>query len=170
MHAYADPAWGFKIDVPARWTIHHEFPKDYLANGSWKTFAGPDSSGTPVFSLVVPDSNHVTDAELHIGASKAAQDVRECTSPPPNVRRGSIDEVTVNGTRFTRFEAGDAAMNHHLQVHAYRSVHDGVCYAIDLLVYGVNPDVYDPPATPPFSDEQAFKQMQAVLATFRFTH
>lgn len=167
-HAYTDPAWGFQIDVPARWTIRHDFPRDYLANGAWKTFAPPDSSGSPVLALVVPGSDHVTDAELRIGASKSAQDVRDCMDPPQNVRAGSVGSVTINGTRFTRFDAGDAAMSHHLNVRSYRGMHDGACYAIDLLVYGVDPRVYDPPATPPFTDAQALARMQAVVETFRF--
>jgi hypothetical protein len=53
-------------------------------------------------------------------------------------------------------------------VHAFRAVHDGACYAIDLLVFGVNPEVYDPPATPPFSDARAFDAMRAVIRTFAF--
>jgi hypothetical protein len=47
-------------------------------------------------------------------------------------------------------------------------VHGGACYAIDLLVYGVNPQVYDPPATPPFSDADAFEAMRTVLGSFAF--
>ena len=59
-------------------------------------------------------------------------------------------------------------MSHHLDVHAYRTVRDGACYAIDLLVFGVNPAVYDPPATPPFSDAHAFKAMRETLQSLRF--
>lgn len=44
----------------------------------------------------------------------------------------------------------------------------GASYAIDLLVYGVNPGVYDPPATPPFSDANAFAAMRTVIQGFRF--
>ncbi|HET7223673.1 MAG TPA: hypothetical protein VFI81_10775, partial [Rhodanobacteraceae bacterium] len=72
------------------------------------------------------------------------------------------------GIRFTTFEAADAAMSHHLDVHAYRTVRNGACYAIDLLVFGVNPEVYDPPATPPFSDARAFDKMRAVIRSLRF--
>ena len=59
-------------------------------------------------------------------------------------------------------------MSHHLDVHAYRTVRDGACYAIDLLVFGVNPAVYDPPATPPFSDAFALAAMRDVLQSLQF--
>jgi hypothetical protein len=81
---------------------------------------------------------------------------------------GSVATERINGIEFTTFEAADAAMSHHLHVHAYRTVRDSACYAIDLVVFGVNPQVYDPPATPPFSDAHAFDAMRAVLRSLAF--
>ena len=52
---------------------------------------------------------------------------------------------------------------------AFRTVRNGACYAIDLLVFGVNPAVYDPPATPPFSDTHAFEAMDDALRSLRFS-
>ncbi|HEX5961655.1 MAG TPA: hypothetical protein VFY97_10485 [Rhodanobacteraceae bacterium] len=161
--------WGFSIGVPAGWAVRHGFHPSYLANAAWKTFAGSDSQGKPVLSLVMPGSNRISDAEIRIGASRAANEVRHCTTPPSAARAGSTATQPINGATFATFDARDAAMSHHLHVRAYRSVHDGACYAIDLLVFGADPEVYDPPATPPFSDAQAFRQMQDVLQTFRFT-
>jgi hypothetical protein len=61
-------------------------------------------------------------------------------------------------------------MSHSLDVHSYRAVRRGACYAIDLLVYGTNPQVFDPPATPPFSRAEAFARMRSVLASLRVAH
>jgi hypothetical protein len=167
-HAFVSQAWGFRIDTPSGWTLRRDFQSSYLANGAWKTFAAPDSQGEPVVSLTVPGSNHITDAELRIGVSRAPAEVQRCTAPPSAMRAGSIATQRINGVPFTTFEAADAAMSHHLTVHTFRVVHGGACYAIDLLVFGVNPQVYDPPATPPFSDAKAFAAMRAVIQTFRF--
>lgn len=162
-------AWGFRIEAPQGWGVRHDFRSSYLANGTWKTFAPPDSQGKPILALTVPGSNRISDAELRIGASRAADEVRRCATPPSALRPGSVATQRINGVAFTTFEAGDAAMSHHLEVHAWRVVHDGTCYAVDLLVFGVNPQVYDPPATLPFSNAQAFTRMRAVLETFGFT-
>lgn len=164
---FASNAWGFRIDVPTGWTLRHDFQSGYLANGAWKTFAAPDSQGQPVLSLTVPGSDRITDAEIRVGTSRDPGEVQRCTAPPSAVR-GNVAAERINGIDFTTFEAADAAMSHHLDVHAYRAVHDGACYAIDLLVFGVNPQVYDPPATPPFSDAHAFEAMRAVLQSFTF--
>jgi hypothetical protein len=163
-----DGAWGFRIDTPPGWTLRHDFQSSYLANGAWKTFAAPDSQGQPVLSLAVPGSNQVTDAEIRIGASRDPVEVRRCTEPPSTVVAGSVATQRINGVPFTTFEARDAAMSHRLDVRAWRAAHGGACYAIDLLVFGVNPQVYDPPATAPFSDAHAFEAMGAVLRSFAF--
>lgn len=167
-HALASNAWGFRINAPPGWTVRQDFQSSYLANGAWKTFAAPDSQGEPVLSLTVPGSNQITDAEFRIGASRNPAEVQRCTAPPPGVVAGSVATQRINDIPFTTFEAADAAMSHHLTVHAWRVVHGGACYAIDLLVFGVNPEVYDPPATPPFSDAHAFDAMRAVIRTFAF--
>jgi hypothetical protein len=166
--AYVDDAWGFRIDTPTGWTLRHDFQHGYLTNGAWKTFAAPGSQGQPVLSLVMPGSNQVTDAEIRIGASRDPAEVQQCAEPPSAVVAGSVATQRIDGIAFTTFQARDAAMSHHLDVHAWRVVHGGACYAIDLLVYGVNPQVYDPPATPPFSDADAFEAMRAVLGSFAF--
>ncbi|MBU6417568.1 MAG: hypothetical protein KJS83_10415 [Xanthomonadaceae bacterium] len=161
-------AWGFHIDKPPGWTLRRDFQSSYLANGGWKTFAAPGSRGEPVLSLVVPGSNHITDAEIRIGASRDPAEVQRCTAPPPAARAASVATQRINGVSFTTFEAADAAMSHRLTVHAQRVVRGGACFAIDMLVFGVNPEVYDPPATPPFSNAYAFDAMRVVAGTFGF--
>lgn len=161
--------WDFSIDHPAAWQVRRGFRGGYLASDAWKTYAGPDSRGTPVVALTIPGSNHITAAEIRIGASRSPEEVRRCAEPPSAARTGSIGQATIDGIRFIRFDAGDAAMSHYLDVHSFRTVHDGTCYAIDLVVFGTNPEVYSPPATPPFTREQAFDRMQQVLRGFRFT-
>lgn len=168
-NAVVSGAWGFRIDVPPGWTVRRDFQSSYLANGAWKSFASPDSHGQPVVALTLPGSNKITDAEIRIGASRDAKEVRDCTTPPAAVRPGSVATRHIHGVAFTTFEAADAAMSHRLKVHTYRTVHGGACYAIDLLVFGVNPAVYDPPATPPFSDAHAFEAMNDALQSLRFS-
>jgi hypothetical protein len=166
---FTSAAYSFYIDYPSTLAASESFGNSYLANGTWKTYAGPDSSGTPVLDLVLPKSDKITAGELRIGVSEVANEVAQCTTPPDAVRAGSIGHARIDGTDFTTFAAADAAMSHYLSVRSYRSVHDGRCYAIDLLVTGTNPQVYDPPATPPFTQAQAFARLQQALQGFRFT-
>lgn len=165
---FVSEAWRFRIDVPPGWAVRHDFQSGYLANGAWKSYASPDSHGQPVVALSMPGSNNITDAETRIGTSRDAREVHGCIMPPTAVRPGSVASRNIHGVTFTTFETADAAMSHHLDVQAYRTVRDGACYAIDLLVFGANPAVHDPPATPPFSDAHAFEAMREVLQSLEF--
>ncbi len=167
---FTSKSYGIAISYPADFHAVKDFPGHYLANGAWKVYAGPKSRGQPIVALVLANSNEVTDAELRIGASRDAQAVRDCTQAPDAVRPKSERQVRLDGVDFTTFEAGDAAMSHYLATRSYRAVHAGACYAIDLIVFGTNPEVYDPPRTPPFTREQAFAHLQQALQGFRFTH
>lgn len=160
---------GFQIDYPASLTSSVRFDSKYLANDQWKTYAGPDTTGTSVLMLTLPDSNNVTAGELRIGISSAKQEVAQCDTPPSNADKSSIGKATINGTTFNTWHAADAGMSHYLKVHSYRVVHGGYCYAIDLLIAGTNPKVYSPPKTPPFSHKEAFAKLHEALQGFRFT-
>lgn len=166
-HRYQAPSGAFSIVIPADVQRRDDFHRSYMDNGAWKAYAGRDSHGQPVLALVLPGSNKITAAELRIGVSDQASEVTDCTNRP-GAAVGVSDEATINDTAFSHFHARDAAMNHYLDVQAYRAVHDGRCYAIDLWIAGTNPQVYDPPATPPFSRAEAVRRLHALLATFRF--
>lgn len=169
MRSYVDPVAGFRIDFPRNWRPRRGFDTRYLANDAWKTYAASDSQGTSLLALTMPGSNHVTAAEIRIGISKSANELRGCTQPPDAAQPATLTQTRIGNAQFTSFEAGDAAMSHYLNVHSFRTAHDGACYAIDLLVIGTNPHVFDPPVTPPFEKDAAFARMQRILRSFRFT-
>jgi hypothetical protein len=167
-HHFTSKDLGFRIDYPEGMAASTRFDSKYLANDSWKTYAPEGSTGTPVLRLTVPGSNKVTAGELRIGVSDADKELERCEKPTANTGATDIGKTSINGTRFATFHAADAGMSHYLKVHSYRTVHDGRCYAIDLLVTGTNPKVYDPPRTPPFSNQAAFARLQQALQGFRF--
>lgn len=170
MQQFRSTRLGFYVDYPATMTASKRFDSKYLANAAWKTYAGPDSSGTDVLMLTLPDSNDVTAGELRIGVSRHKKEVRQCDQPSDAAIPSTHGKAIINGTAFATWHAHDAGMSHYLKVHSYRVVHDDYCYAIDLLVTGTNPRVYDPPRTPPFSQKEAFAKLQKALQGFHFTH
>src|ERR671919_497931 len=58
-----------------------------------------------------------------------------CTEVPAAFA-DSAGRTVIDGTAFTTFDGRDAAMSHHLATKNYRTVHDGACYAIDVIVTG----------------------------------
>jgi hypothetical protein len=140
----------------------------YFDNAGWEVFAGPNDRGTRLLSLLLEDSNAITTGELRLGVSREPAQRANCTEPVDLARADSVSHVTVGGVAFVTYTAGDAAMNHYQKVQAFRALRQNTCYAIDLIVRGTNPQVYDPPRTPPFGQEQAFRRLQALLGGFAF--
>lgn len=169
MKRFQNVRLGFYIDYPSGMASSVRFDSQYLANDQWKTYADTDSSGTAVLMLTLPGSNDVTAGELRIGISSDKKEIRRCDQPPSAAQPSTRDTAAINGTTFTTWHAHDAGMSHYLKVHSYRVVHGGYCYAIDLLVTGTNPKVYDPPRKPPFSQEEAFASLHKALWGFQFT-
>ncbi|UGB39282.1 hypothetical protein [Frateuria soli] len=163
-----DAGHGFAITVPTGMHVRHDFQRNYLGSAAWKSFAGEDGHGEPVLALVLDGSSTITAAELRIGVGDDAVARAHCLDVPASGVPPRVSHVTLAGVAFTRFHAADAAMSHYLDVEAYRAIHDGRCYAIDLLVTGTRPEVYDPPATPPFQQEDARQHLRDALAGFRF--
>jgi hypothetical protein len=168
---FTSKPFGFYIDYPSDFEARKRFDIGYfLTSTAWRLYADPAEKGTPVVALVLKGSNDLTRGELRIGVSRAAKSIRTCLQPPagyqlPTQRSG---HVQLAGLDFTTFELTDAGMNHRLNARSYRVEHAGACYAIDLIVSGANGDAYDPPRTPPFSDDHAFSRLERALQGLRF--
>ncbi|HET7586984.1 MAG TPA: hypothetical protein VFL45_02755 [Gammaproteobacteria bacterium] len=166
---FTSDRFGIRVTYPADLELHHSFQKSYLAAKGWKTYLGPDGPpGQPVVALVMPGSDNITDGELRIGASRDPAAVKTCTQLPGAARPDTRRTVTIDGVPFAVFKAADAAMSHYLIVKSFRGVRRGTCYAFDVLVFGTNPQVYSPPATPPFPKQAVFEQLVPVVLGVQF--
>jgi hypothetical protein len=166
---FTNARYGVRIDYPADLELQRSFKRSYLANGNWKTYAGPDTPpGKAIFDLIMPDSNDVTAGELRLGASRDPAAIHNCARLPSAARPGSKGHTSISGVTFTTFAAGDAGMSHYLMTRSFRAVHRGTCYAMDVLVFGTNPKVYSPPKTPPFTKAQVFKRLIPVAHNLQF--
>ena len=158
---------GIALAPTPGFALRREFTRDYLSNGDWRTFAAPDVRGEPLVALVLDGSDKITAAELRIGTSTDSHALVTCLDPPEGATTEPPDEVRIDGQAFRHFRASDAAMSHYQSVDAYRSVRNGRCLAIDLLIAGTRPEVYDPPATPPFDEANARARLQEALGAVR---
>ncbi len=164
---FSDDEIGIALAPKPGFALRREFTRDYLSNGDWKTFAAPDVRGEPLVALVLDGSDKITAAELRIGTSTDSHALVTCLDPPEGATTEPPDEVRIDGQAFRHFRASDAAMSHYQSVDAYRSVRNGRCLAIDLLIAGTRPEVYDPPATPPFDEANARARLQEALGAVR---
>lgn len=147
--------------------LRRDFTRSYLTLDGWKLFDASGSTGSPLAALVLDGSNEVTAAELRVGRSDDAGAVADCVTPPAEAT-GPADTVDIGGVSFTHFPVGDAAMSHYVSADSYRAVQHGRCYAIDLVVAGTRPEVYDPPREPPFSNELAKQKLRDALSSIHW--
>lgn len=160
---FAEPAPGIAVRAVPGTHVEHDFKRGYLTLDAWKLYPAAGSIGTPLVAVVMDGSNDVTSAEMRIGRSDTAADIAACLVAPDEAT-GPSDTAEIGGVRFTHFTASDAAMSHYVSAESYRAVHNGACYAIDLIIAGTRPDVYDPPRTPPFTNDVAKQRLATALA------
>ncbi|MET4573423.1 hypothetical protein ABIA68_002281 [Stenotrophomonas rhizophila] len=166
-YAFSETPPGIALAAVPGMELRRDFTRSYLTLDGWKLFDASGSTGSPLAALVLDGSNEVTAAELRVGRSDDAGAVADCLAPPAEAT-GPADTVDIGGVSFTHFPVGDAAMSHYVSADSYRAVQHGRCYAIDLVVAGTQPDVYDPPRTPPFSTEDARDKLAAALKAVRW--
>ncbi|KAF0805649.1 hypothetical protein A6D6_02097 [Alcanivorax xiamenensis] len=140
----------------------------YFGDPAWRLDAEPDAPGERLLVLRLNDSDEILTGELRLGVSRDPGQVENCTRPGPLATSSETGTTERDGALFTTYQGGDAAMNHFQSLRAYRAVHHGTCYAIDLVLQGTNPEVYDPPREAPFSREQGFERLEALLSGVAF--
>lgn len=161
---YRNRRYGFVVRYPQTVAVATRFRGSYLVTKSWNVFAD-EATGRPLVSFRMARSDNVLSAEVHIGASRRQRQVASCRKLPAAAESRI---VRLNGARFTSFIWRDAAMSHFVTVRGYRTVRYGVCFAIDELIYGTDPEVFDPPVRLPFPKAQARKVLDAIVKSFNF--
>ena len=56
----------------------------------------------------------------------------------------SAGRVTINGVAFSKYNLGDAGAGNYYDTTSYRTMRDGVCYAVEYTIHSTNIGNYDP--------------------------
>lgn len=158
--------YGVVVVYPDTLKQRRGFTGSYLLGQQWNPDAH-QAPGEALLQLTLPESNRLTDARLRLGVSDDTDAAQNCRLPEAG-HGGSESRVKIGGVTFRRLDTSTAGMSHSLTRHAYRGVAHGNCYAIDLVVSGVSPDVVPGDARPPMSTGQAFGRLHALLAGISF--
>lgn len=164
---YRNSEYGFSLQYPKEVALLPSFTDSYLLPQAWSTIASPKSSGIQIVSFRTPGSNGIISAELRISASSNRTEIKNCTTAPVYATFKTSTQ-TIKNTVFTVFEIEDAAMSHYSSIKSYRVFKNTSCMAIEEVITGTNPQVYDPPATEPFTKVEGFKQLDLLLSTLQF--
>ena len=171
---YTDAAHGFQIDYPSAITPTSTFGVWYHLSNGWRAELSSDSTGTPVvaFPIFVTESPHsyprYFDAEVRIGVSGNPADVADCTAPDPYASASST-ALSINGVSFTEFPLGSAGMMQYMGGESFRTVHNGMCYAVEQLETGSSyQDATSSEDIPDVTLQNYYNRGLDIVKTFRF--
>ena len=137
--------WGLSVRYPAGLTASTTFKPNAFDRGAWRvSYAAGVGPGTPLVAIALPDlhaedagGTSVAMAELRIGASRDPAVLATCLTY--GVHSGDDVEQTtrgISGIVFTEIpDNGDGHAGQRIASDDLRAVHDGTCWAIDLVRY-----------------------------------
>ncbi len=187
----SNAAYHFEITVPLASHVDAKFAKYYTISDLWRANApetGPGSSGTPVVAIslfhidqenALPDNDAVTEklpekiyplffaAEVRIGVSSSTA---TCYNKDAGFTDQKVQDVTINGVVFKKFSFEDAAMMKYVKGESYRTIKNGLCYAIEQIKTGSS--YKDDTMKDGYTDAELdayYKSAGDVVQTFKFT-
>jgi hypothetical protein len=129
--------------------------------------------GTPLLTLAFIDPTfysprtNLSEAYLLLAASMDPAVVATCTQPATDIPETSTGTVKIGDYPFTRSEfSGAAAGNRYDQV-AYRTVWEGKCFEMIVLIHSTNIGNYAPGTVVEYDQVALMSKFEAVLNTFR---
>lgn len=173
-NTYKNAEYGFEIRYPQEVLPEATFRKFYHLSDGWRAESLSESTGTPVVAFPlyrIENENSYPryyDAEVRIGISIDPNDVTNCTSSSP-YNTASSTEVTINGAVFYEFPIQNAGMTQYLEWKSFRTVRNGICFAMEQLRTGSN--YRDTTSSVESADETLlgyFNKGLDIINTFRF--
>ncbi len=173
--AYTDDMYGFGISYPQGIAPETTFKTFYHLSNGWRAEPSSDSTGTPVVAFPIFSTESSSsypryfDAEVRVGVSENPADVANCTAPDQS-NPATSTQVMINGVAFSEFPIESAGMMQYLQGKSFRTVHDGICYAVEQLETGS--DYRDATSSQDISDatlQNYYDKGWDIVNTFVFT-
>ncbi len=140
-NVYKNTEYGFEVRYPQEILPETTFRKLYHLSDGWRAGGLLNSTGTPIVAFPLYRTENESsypryyNAEVRVGISISPEDVANCTSSSPYTNASST-EVVINGTVFYEFPVQDAGMMQYLEGKSFRTVRNGICFAVEQLRAG----------------------------------
>lgn len=177
LKTYTNTDYGFSFSYPQGLTPTDTFKSFYHLSDKWKsddfsdTNTGINVVAIPVFEIDNNDQNKYPryfGAEFRVGVSSDPTQVANCLTSSYGDQ--TTTDVTIGGTVFKKFLIEDSGMMQYLQGESYRTVHNGLCYALEKVKTGSS--YRDDETKEIISDEKLdayYKSIDMILNSFVFT-
>jgi hypothetical protein len=171
---HTNDTYGFSISYPKTITPETTFQKYYFLSNLWMAGALENSKGIPVLCIpvyrVTNENSYPRywNAEVRIGITTDPLELQTFltksafTDAPPK-------EKVINGVTFYVFPIEDAGMMQFVNGFSYRTIHNGIGYAIEQIKTGSTyREDNSPKDIPDAVLDDYFKQTDAIIKSFQF--
>lgn len=145
---YTNKKYGFKISFPNNLKPIFKFSKSYLLPNYWSAIAetkpikSKNIISIPIISFnldknlstIKPGSYYY--AAVRVGISSNPKDVQRCYKPYPYYQP---KKVIINGITFYKLNIEAGGMSQFLSGQSYRTKYRKLCYALEFISTGSNP-------------------------------
>jgi len=174
---FTDGEYGFSLRYPETDQTDYTFASFYHLPANWSALALPDATGTPIIAIIGyrTKSEHsyprYFDAEVRIGASTDPKELAACTTLRAENGETALPDTVIGGTTWKAFAFQSAGMMQYVKGVSYRTVHEGVCIALEQIETGSS--YRDDPASandiPDTVLEAKYHALDSVVKTFQFS-
>lgn len=124
------------------------------------------ATGTVLVRMRVPDTvqpgTNFRDATLTVGTS---DDTLACYSS----EYATVTEATISGVPFTRLSQSNAGAGNRYETVSYRTVREGLCYAVEYTIHTTVLENYDPAQGITAYDRTRIESsLESAVRSFRF--
>ena len=171
---YTSGEHGFLLAYPEGAEVKEEFSHDRLGD-AWSVNALPDAAGTPLLSIITYRIQNESSYPRHystlvrVGVSDDAREVARCTEARTQQGETALPDRTLGDETFNVFSFGDAGMMQYVNGVSYRTVHNGMCWAIEQIQVGSS--YREEPHPSDIEDdvlEAEFTKLDSIIESFRF--
>lgn len=118
--------------------------KDYNETSTWRTNTETDGGfhvGILIPGSLQPNTNF-REAKFTVGSSSDSVAITECLLPTNGER--AKGEVTINDVVFKKITLTNAGAGNYYDTTSYRTMHEGICYAVEYTIHSTNIGNYSP--------------------------
>ncbi len=173
---YTNGPQGFVIRYPESAKVEDTFSSSYHLAATWRANALPNTTGTPVVSIITYDiqSDHsyprYYSTMVRIGVSEDKKEIATCLVTTKDQGETPLPDVTFGGVTWKVFAFQNAGMMQYVKGISYRTMHEGKCVALEKIAVGSS---YrdDPKSAEDMSDaelEKHYTALDQIVETFMF--
>jgi hypothetical protein len=170
---YTNGEYGFSFVYPGSYTATTTFDSQYHLPPTWEAEDLGLKPGIPVVEVLGYHTENSAsfpryfESEVRVGMSTSTEVLRTCTK----LQNGETvqPDVRIGGIAWKAFSFQNAGMMQYVRGTSYRTVHDGVCVALESLATGSS--YVDAPSSNDIPQEKLYAEYAAlapIVTSFSF--